>query len=103
MKSVDPAVLTSILKTYAFFNPEIEYCQGMNFVAGFLFIVFRDEEKSFKALQEIIEVNNMAELFNPELPRLKLFFYQLDRLLSIHLPQLHSHFKVIISVNTLSI
>jgi Rab-GTPase-TBC domain len=60
MKSVDPTVLTNILKTYAFFNPEIEYCQGMNFVAGFLFIckallfsliiVFRDEEKSFKAL-----------------------------------------------------
>lgn len=35
----------------------------------------------------------MAELFNPELPRLKLFFYQLDRLLSIHLPLLHTHFK----------
>jgi ecotropic viral integration site 5 protein len=35
----------------------------------------------------------MAELFNPELPRLKLFFYQLDRLTSIHLPQLHAHFK----------
>jgi Rab-GTPase-TBC domain len=47
----------------------------MNFVAGFLFLVFRDEEKSFKALQEIIDVNNMAELFNQELPRLKLFFY----------------------------
>lgn len=47
----------------------------MNFVAGFLFLVFRDEEKSFKALSEIIQVNNMAELFNPELPKLKLFFY----------------------------
>ncbi len=86
--------MISILKTYAFFNPEIEYCQGMNFVAGFLFLVFRDEEKSFKALQEIIEVNNMAELFNQELPKLKLFFYQLDRLINILLPELHSHFKV---------
>ncbi len=75
MKSVDPNILTNILKTYAFFNPEIEYCQGMNFVAGFLYIFFRDEEKAFKALSEIIEVNNMAELFNQELPKLKLFFY----------------------------
>lgn len=58
----------------------------MNFVAGFLYILFRDEEKSFKALSEIIQVNNMAELFNPELPRLKLFFYQLDRLTSLYLP-----------------
>jgi hypothetical protein len=75
LKSVDPNILTNILKTYAFFNPEIEYCQGMNFVAGFLYIFFRDEEKAFKALSEIIEVNNMAELFNQELPKLKLFFY----------------------------
>ena len=40
---VKPEMLNNILKTYAFFNPEIEYCQGMNFVAGFLFLVFRDE------------------------------------------------------------
>ena len=50
MKSVDPVALTNILKTYAFFNPEIEYCQGMNFVAGFLFIIFKSEDKAFKAL-----------------------------------------------------
>lgn len=74
-KVVEPQILIAILKTYAFFNPEIEYCQGMNFVAGFLYLAFRNEEKCFKALQEIIGVNNMAELFNQELPRLKLFFY----------------------------
>ena len=50
MKEIEPTILINILKTYAFFNPEIEYCQGMNFIAGFLYIVFKDEEKSFKAL-----------------------------------------------------
>ena len=25
-KDLDPVILTNILKTYAFFNPEIEYC-----------------------------------------------------------------------------
>ncbi len=50
IKEIDPIVLTNILKTYAFFNPEIEYCQGMNFIAGFLLLVFKDEELSFKAL-----------------------------------------------------
>ncbi len=54
MKNLDPIVLTNILKTYAFFNPEIEYCQGMNFVAGSLFLFFQNEEIAFKALQEII-------------------------------------------------
>lgn len=36
----------------------------------------------------------MSYLFNTELPMLKLMFYQLDRLISINLPDLHNHFKV---------
>lgn len=59
-KKIDPVILTNILKTYAFFNPEIEYCQGMNFVAGFLYLVFKDEEVAFKALQEIVHQFDMA-------------------------------------------
>ena len=50
MGGVDPGVLTDLLKTYAFFNKEIEYCQGMNFIAGFLLMVLHDEETAFKAL-----------------------------------------------------
>ena len=86
MKSLDPTVLINILKSYAFFNPEVEYCQGMNFIAGYLYLVFKDEETSFKALQEMIDKFNMQELFNSDLPKLKLFFYQMDRLVSICLP-----------------
>ena len=85
-KLIEPHVLSRILKTYAFFNPEIQYCQGMNFVAGFLLLVFRDEEKVFKALQGIVHQNDMADLFNTELPKLKLFFYQFDRILNIQMP-----------------
>ena len=54
---------------------------------------FRDEETAFKALTELVERFNMADLFNSDLPRLKLFFYQLDRLVSIVEPELHDHFK----------
>jgi hypothetical protein len=54
MPGVDPKVLISVLRTYALFNPEIEYCQGMNYVAGFLLMVFKDEEMAFKALVTIV-------------------------------------------------
>ena len=47
----------------------------MNFVAGFLYLFFRDEETSFKALLEMVDKFDMAELFNADLPKLKLFFY----------------------------
>ena len=90
---VKPEILNNILKTYAFFNPEIEYCQGMNFVAGFLFLVFRDEQLTFKALMRVAEMFDMSHLYKKELPMLKLFFYQLDRLIAIQLPELHQHLK----------
>ena len=93
MPGVDPQVLTDILKTYAYYNKEIEYCQGMNFIAGFLLMVLRDEKTAFKAMIQLLERFKMARLFNSDLPMLKLFFYQLDRLVSIFEPDLHSHFK----------
>lgn len=54
MPGVDPKVLIGVLRTYALYNPEIEYCQGMNYVAGFLLMVFEDEEIAFKALITIV-------------------------------------------------
>ena len=90
---VKPEILNNVLKTYAFFNPEIEYCQGMNFVAGFLFLVFRDEQLCFKSLMRVAEIFDMSSLYKKEMPMLKLFFYQMDRLIAIQLPQLHQHFK----------
>lgn len=85
--------LSNILKTYAFYNPEIEYCQGMNFLAGFFYFYYRDEEKAFKAMLGLINKFDLTELFNTTLPRLKLYFYVLDRLISMYLPDLHDHFK----------
>lgn len=35
----------------------------------------------------------MSQFFNADLPRLKLFFLQFDRLLCIHSPDLHTHFS----------
>lgn len=93
MPGVDKNVLLAILKTYAFYNPEIEYCQGMNYVAGFLLQVFKDEELAFKALQSLAAKQNMASLFNSDLPRLKLYFLQLDRLLAIVDIDLYNHFS----------
>ena len=84
-----------ILKTYAIVNPSLNYCQGMNFIAGFLYLALGKEESlAFAVMREIIERYAMSHLFNTELPMLKLMFYQLDRLISINLPDLHNHFKV---------
>ena len=67
----------------------------MNFIAGFLYLAMdKQEALAFAVMREIIERQTMTHLFNTELPMLKLMFYQLDRLISINLPDLHNHFKV---------
>jgi hypothetical protein len=70
----------------------------MNFIAGFLYLLFGKECLSFSVMKEIIAKYSMSQLFNTELPMLKLTFYQLDRMISIKLPDLHAHFKVLFIV-----
>ena len=38
MKELTNSNLYNILTTYAANNPELNYCQGMNYIAGFLFL-----------------------------------------------------------------
>lgn len=75
----------------------------MNFIAGFLYIMTKNEALAFTIMAEVIKRNEMAVLFNTETPMLKLDFYTLDRLISIFLPDLHSHFKVTNTSLTLTV
>jgi hypothetical protein len=43
----------------------------MNFLAGFLFMFFKDENKTFKALVGLVENFKMTDLFKQDLPLLK--------------------------------
>jgi len=47
--------LVNLLHAYAVEDPKMEYCQGMNFMAGFLYIMTRSEAKSFTILKHIID------------------------------------------------
>ena len=68
----------------------------MNFIAGFLFLAMGNSEHlAYAVMKQVIDKFSMGNLFNQELPMLKLNFYQLDRLISIVLSDIHTHFKVI--------
>ena len=67
--------MKNILKAYAVVNPNLDYCQGMNFIAGFLYMLFENEGLAFGVLRAIIDKFKMSYLFNTELPMLKLNFY----------------------------
>mmetsp|Transcript_29042 Transcript_29042/g.28731 ORF Transcript_29042/g.28731 Transcript_29042/m.28731 type:complete len:172 (+) Transcript_29042:366-881(+) len=88
-----PQVLKNLLKTYAYYNPEIGYCQGMNYIAGTLYIQIQDEEATFRSLISLVKRFKMTNLFINDLPKLKQFFYQMDRLIGMLEPEVHDYFK----------
>lgn len=63
-------------------------------MAGFLYLLYKDEAKSFSVLKHVISKYDMSELFQTDTRLLKLSFYKLDRMISVCLPDLHQHFKV---------
>ena len=75
MQGIQPTNLRKILTSYAVCNPELNYCQGMNFIAGFLYLLFHDEALSFAVMRELIRRYNMGRMFDTSLPMLKLNFY----------------------------
>jgi len=92
-KLVSHPALLNILKVYACYNKKVEYCQGMNFIVGFLYLLLQDESKVFKFFVCLIEKYKMKDLFTQDVPLLKRYFYQIDRLLFIHCPEINEYFR----------
>lgn len=85
--------LKNVLKTYAFYNPDVSYCQGMNFIAGTFLMQFKNEELSFKCLIGLVKKFSMGPIFEVGVPKLRCMLYQLDQLLEIRLPSIQKVFK----------
>lgn len=92
-KALNHASLANILLAYAVYNKQVEYCQGMNFIAGYLLLLFQDEAKAFRFLARLVEKYHMNELFSQDVPLLKRHLYKLDRLLHIHCPEVSEYFR----------
>jgi len=74
--------------------PHINYCQGMNYVAAFIYeITLNKEEESFFILLGLLKFTEFADIFVNDLSRLKQFFYVFERLLHIYFPELFHYFK----------
>jgi len=95
--------LLRILHAYANFNPDVGYCQGMNFVAGLLLLVsqngdFREtprlekEEETFWMFVCLMEHGTLSGFYRKRFPLLRRYFWAFDRLVAEILPDLQKHF-----------
>jgi hypothetical protein len=86
-------ILHNVLQLYALINPDVQYCQGMNFVVGFLCNIYKNEQTVFNVYIKLMQKCLMDELYLPDVPLLHQFFFQLEKLSSIYLPNLHVHLQ----------
>ncbi|EAR94523.2 TBC domain protein (macronuclear) [Tetrahymena thermophila SB210] len=84
--------LQSLLRIFAYYNTDISYCQGMNYIAGFLYLIILNEAQTYKAFHTVMNTY-FKQLLTDNFEQLKVVFYQLERLLSIFLPELADHLK----------
>eukprot|EP00826_Nyctotherus_ovalis_P038494 TRINITY_DN3608_c0_g1_i6.p1 TRINITY_DN3608_c0_g1~~TRINITY_DN3608_c0_g1_i6.p1 ORF type:complete len:130 (+),score=21.40 TRINITY_DN3608_c0_g1_i6:73-462(+) len=73
------------------YNPEVSYCQGMNFIAGMFYFAFSDEATAFSLLAGIISHFSLEGLYKVDVPLLRGYMYKTNRLLAIFLPKFHAH------------
>ena len=100
-KENDEKSLYNILKAFWNIDEEIGYCQGMNYISGFLLLITDFDEKSaFFLLISIFSETfikrskynfSLRGLFIEEFPLLYFYIFIFDDLLNKHLPKLKKH------------
>ena len=92
--SIKRESITSILRSYALYNKEVAYCQGMNFIVNFLIQNYNDEEEAFHLFVLLIKNQNMQEVFTRHTPLLRKLLFQFNKIIFIYIPDLGIHFTV---------
>lgn len=80
-----------ICKAYSNHDEEIGYCQGLSFLVAAL-LLHMPEEQAFCVFVRIMYDYGLRSLYRCGLEELHCKFYQLERLLDDHLPELYMHF-----------
>ena len=85
--------LINILSCLSIAHPKINYSQGMNYIAYFLYSICRDEEEAFQIFNCLLTSTAYGDLFFDDLSRLNKYFYVFERLIFIYLPEISLHLK----------
>ncbi|CAB0044748.1 unnamed protein product [Trichogramma brassicae] len=82
--------LYNILLAFAHQNQEVGYCQGLNYIAGLLLLVTKNEENAFWLLKVLIE-NILPEYYTPTMKGLLIDIDVLVELVKLKMPDVFQH------------
>jgi hypothetical protein len=83
------AVLRRVLQAFALHNPEIGYCQSLNFVAGMILILL-EEEEAFWLLVTIVEKLLPPDYYTKSMVGTYVDQFVLAHIIKKYLPRIHS-------------
>lgn len=63
--------LLRVLRAYAVYDQEVEYCQGMNFLAGLLLTWMPNEATAYAGLVVLMQQQGLRDLYKSDLARLQ--------------------------------
>eukprot|EP00535_Pseudo-nitzschia_heimii_P008345 CAMPEP_0197190054 /NCGR_PEP_ID=MMETSP1423-20130617/20915_1 /TAXON_ID=476441 /ORGANISM="Pseudo-nitzschia heimii, Strain UNC1101" /LENGTH=690 /DNA_ID=CAMNT_0042642335 /DNA_START=227 /DNA_END=2299 /DNA_ORIENTATION=+ len=88
------AALRRVLRAYSYYDPEVGYCQGMNFIAG-MFLTLMTEEEAFWLLVSVMSDKpcNMRGLFGEGMLETHKVLYVAENLIHHYLSRLARHFE----------
>ena len=84
--------LYNILRAFANNNPAIGYCQGLNYIAGLLYLTTRDEDSSFWLLKVLCE-RILPDYYTQSMPGLLTDLKVLARLARREVPAVAAHIE----------
>jgi len=86
--------LRRVLRAYSQFDPEVGYCQGMNYIVA-TFLSFLSEEEAFWLLVVVMneEPYNLRELFSEDMSGTHEMLYIAEKLMKQFFPKLSKHLQ----------
>ena len=94
--------LGRILNAYANLNPEVGYCQGMNFLAGLLlrvvspsagYISLEEEEEAYWMFVCLMDYDSLRDFYRDGFPLLMKYTIAFHELMKLEIPELLSHLE----------
>jgi len=77
-------------------SSKIQYCQGMNFLVAFLYdLTNNKEEDTFSLFSNLVFNTELSKIYDIKFETLKCYFYILNRLIFLFLPQISQKFEEI--------
>jgi len=83
-------MLNNVIRAYAVYDPQVGYCQGVNFLTAVLLLHMREEE-AFWTLERLMTHYHLRHLFLPGSPNLAVWLYKLRVVLEMVCPRLARH------------